>query len=108
MNTTISIATAFSPSPAGRYKADGPYPGEVFRESLLLPAIESSEKLTIDFSGTEMAGSSFLEEAFGGLVRAGLSEETLKKKLELLSPRESDLIRIWRYIHEQALRNRAH
>jgi hypothetical protein len=106
---TISIATEFSPSPAGRFVEDGPYPGAVFRDKFLLPAIQSNAKVIVDMVGTELAGSSFLEEAFGGLVRAGLSEDTLRKKLELKSPRESDPLRIWRYIHDEAIRsNRVH
>ena len=36
---TIYIARDFSPSPAGRYPADGPFNGEKFRETLLLPAM---------------------------------------------------------------------
>ncbi|AOW14526.1 hypothetical protein LPB72_06065 [Hydrogenophaga crassostreae] len=101
---TISVAEQFSPAPAGRFLDDGPYPGAAFRDNLLLPAIRTSEKVIVDMEGTELAGSSFLEEAFGGLVRAGFSEEILRKKLELKSPRSSDPIRIWRYIHDAALR----
>lgn len=101
---TIHLAQEFSPCPAGRFSSDGPYPGAAFRDIFLLPAIQSNEKVVVDFAGTEMAGSSFLEEAFGGLVRAGLPEALLQKKLELNSPRPSDLKRVWRYIHEQAVR----
>lgn len=103
---TIHLAQEFSPCPAGRFQSDGPFPGATFRDTILLPAIENNdnEKVVIDFAGTEMAGSSFLEEAFGGMVRAGVSEALLQKKLELNSPRPSDLKRIWRYIHEQAVR----
>ena len=102
---TITLAVDFSPSPAGRFPADGPYPGAVFRDKLLLPAIKSSEKVIIDMKGTELPGSAFLEEAFGGLVRAGLTEPLLRAKLQLNSPRDSDPIRIWRCIHEEAVRS---
>jgi hypothetical protein len=106
---TISLAVDFSPSPAGRFPDDGPYPGAVFRDSLLLPAIKTSEMVIVDMKGTELPGSSFLEEAFGGLVRAGLTEHLLRAKLQLRSPRDSDPIRIWRYIHEEAVRsNKVH
>lgn len=106
MNTkSIALAADFSPSPAGRFTEDGPFPGAVFRDSLLLPAIKSSDKVIVDMMGTELAGSSFLEEAFGGLIRAGLTEKMLKEKLQIQSPRDSDPVRIWRYIHEAALRS---
>jgi hypothetical protein len=101
---TIHLAQEFSPCPAGRFPTDGPFPGATFRDTFLLPAIRNNEKVVVDFAGTEMAGSSFLEEAFGGLVRAGVPEALLKQKLELNSPRPSDPKRIWRYIHEEASR----
>lgn len=85
---------------------DGPYPGEAFRDNLLLPAIQANDKVIVDMNGTELAGSSFLEEAFGGMVRMGMSEAVLKKKMELRSSRSSDPIRIWRYIHEEDQRQK--
>jgi hypothetical protein len=103
--STIFVAEDFSPAPAGRFPDDGPYPGASFRDKLLLPAIRENDKVVVDLDGTELAGSSFLEEAFGGLVRAGITEMVLKKKLELKSPRTSDQIRIWRFIHDQAVRS---
>jgi hypothetical protein len=82
----INIAKDFYPRPAGRYSADGEYTGQAFRENLLKPklkAIQSStdaQHLIIDFSDVTMAGSSFLEEAFGGLVRhKDFSKEFLKE-----------------------------
>lgn len=102
---TISVAEEFSPCPAGRIQEDGPFPGEIFREKLLLPAMKANNKVIVDMVGTELAGSSFLEEAFGGLIRAGFTEKSLKAKLFLNSPRQSDPIRIWRFIHEEAIRS---
>lgn len=101
---TISVANEFSPSPAGRFADDGPYPGALFRDRFLLPAMKGEERVLVDLSGTELAGSSFLEEAFGGLIRAGFSEKFLREHLEVHSSRESDAIRVWRFIHEAASR----
>lgn len=104
---TIRLAADFSPCPAGRYPEDGPYPGATFREKFLLPAIKTHDEVIVDMDGTEMAGSSFLEEAFGGLVRIGkLTEPVLRKKLKVQSPRKTDEVRIWRYIHDEALRSK--
>ena len=70
----ISIAKDFSPTPAGRYRSDGPFPGEKFRDDLLLPALrKDTEPVTVELDGTAGFGSSFLEEAFGGLVRCGIN-----------------------------------
>ena len=104
---TIRLAADFSPCPAGRYPEDGPYPGAAFRDGLLLPAMKQHDIVVVDMEGTEMAGSSFLEEAFGGLVRIGkMTESLLRKKLKVLSPRKTDEVRIWRYIHDEALRSK--
>ena len=62
----INIARDFSKTPAGRYLTDGPFSGEHFRESVLLPALQTHELLKVDLDGTLGYGSSFLEEAFGG------------------------------------------
>ena len=73
MSRNIDFAEEFTPTPLGRFAADGPRSGEIFRERLLRPALENAqaagEKLTIDFSKMVGVNPSFLEEAFGGLVR---------------------------------------
>jgi hypothetical protein len=102
---TILLATDFSPCPAGRYVEDGPFSGAAFRDQHLLPAIKTHDKVIVDMDGAELAGSSFLEEAFGGLIRAGFSESELKMKLEFRSSRLTDATRIWRYIHDEAIRS---
>lgn len=94
----ISIANDFSPFPAGRYRTDGPYPGEAFREDLLVPALKTFGEVTVDLDGTNGFGSSFLEEAFGGLVRQGFSLDKLKQSLRIKSSRQSYESRIWGYI----------
>lgn len=69
----ISIARDFSPYTGARYRTDGPYSGQEFREDLLEPrflqAVEQGQKLLINLDGTEGYATSFLEEAFGGLAR---------------------------------------
>lgn len=68
----------FSKYPGPRYIRLGDYSGEEFRESLLLPALNKGE-VTVNFDGVYGYGSSFLEEAFGGLARKGISADKLKK-----------------------------
>lgn len=98
----ISIAREFSPSPAGRYLSDGPFPGEKFRDEVLWPALNEGKTVTVDLDGAEGYGSSFLEEVFGGLIRKGLTESTLRTKLRIQSSRRSYEERIWNYIHKAA------
>lgn len=75
MTTTYHIAKDFSETPGGRFRKHGPYSGEEFRDDvlcgLLQKAIDSDEKLAVVLDGTAGYGSSFLEEAFGGLIRLG-------------------------------------
>ena len=68
---TINIAKEFSDTPLGRFPDDGPFNGEKFREEFLRPAFASDTDVTVDLDGAEGYGSSFLNEAFGGLVRKG-------------------------------------
>jgi hypothetical protein len=69
----IKIAEDFSRIPGARFPEEGNYSGQDFRNNILLPKLEKAmlnhEKLEIDLDGTAGLGTSFLEEAFGGLIR---------------------------------------
>ncbi|MCJ8521178.1 hypothetical protein ABID21_004301 [Pseudorhizobium tarimense] len=71
----IDLAKQFSPYPSGRFPTDGTHNGETFRDSVLLPALtraktsHGSEKVVVNIDGVRTFGSSFLEEAFAGLIR---------------------------------------
>lgn len=104
MSKVIHIANDFSPFPVGRHRTDGPFTGEAFREDFLIPALKEGSVLVIldDVMGLP---TSFFEEAFGGLVRAGFSlaqlQETLTLKAE--TPRMSlHPARGWGYISDAA------
>lgn len=98
----ISVARDFSRAPAGRYASDGPFPGESFRDGHLIPALREYDDVTVDLDGTAGYGSSFLEEAFGGLIRKGFAVPALRAKLHLRSTRQSYPVRIWSYIEDAA------
>ena len=101
MNTTLNIAKDFSRSPAGRFETDGPFSGEAFREKLLRPALATSERVEVDLNGALGFGSSFLEEAFGGLVRkCGLTAAELHRRLTIKSNLRTYVERVWRYVDE--------
>lgn len=86
---TIQIAKDFSRYPAGRTTKDGPFSGELFRKKFLEPNITSQDQIIIDLDGARGYGSSFLEEAFGGLVRAGYSKVELRNKLVIKATNKS-------------------
>lgn len=97
----INVAEEFSPFPAGRYRSDGPYSGERFREEILVPKLATGNKLIINLIGTMGIGSSFLEEAFGGLVREkGFKPKVLKESLEIRSSLPTYQKEIWQYIEQ--------
>lgn len=98
----IDVASEFSRFPAGRFRTDGPYSGERFREELLVPALSGSLSVTVTLDGTMGYGSSFLEEAFGGLVRVcGFQASDLRKKLKVVSSHDPSLeTEAWLYIDQ--------
>ena len=79
----------FSRYPGPRYESLGENSGEKFREFYLVPAILENDEICVDFDGVFGYGSSFFEEAFGGLVRKGISKDkinNLKKNLKSKDP----------------------
>lgn len=92
MNSTIilEVAKEFSPTPGFRTKEEGPYPADEFRDKYLYPklkdAIDKNDSLLVDLDGSAGYGTSFLEEAFGGLIReCGLSYQDIMEHLQLKS-----------------------
>lgn len=104
----ISIAKNFSEYPGGRYKTDGSASGEEFRDRILIPKLkEASQKDTIvevNFDDVCGFGSSFLEEAFGGLIRSkAVKPDLVNDRLKLTTENEDveDFVDLaYRYIKE--------
>ena len=100
----IFIGRDFSDTPLGRYPEDGEFSGERFREQILAPALKSSPQVKVTIDDAEGYGSSFLEEAFGGLVRKGyFRADELKQRLHIECKDPDYLIYrdlIWKYIDE--------
>jgi hypothetical protein len=97
MNDVILIKVSdFSKSPFGRVKEDGPNNGRRFRTETLCKALKVSN-VTYEY------GSSFLHEAFGGLVmHEGFKAADLKKRLTVVSSHEDVLMEVWDYINDPA------
>lgn len=66
----VNIARDFTRFPSGRSKLKGDTSGEAFREKFLETPIREGKEITVELDGTIGYGSSFLEEAFGGLIRS--------------------------------------
>ena len=94
----LIIAREFTRYPGPRHKEDGPKSGEEFRENVLVPRLAEAERagdrVVVVLDGARGYTASFLEEAFGGLVRLkGFTRERLTRLLEV---RATDpTIRYW-------------
>lgn len=91
----IVISRDFSQTPGGRYKKEGEFSGEEFRDKILIPrfniALNNNNKLVINLDGGYGYPPSFLEEAFGGLARLYGGKKVLST-LSFVSDDEPTLI----------------
>lgn len=86
----IRIAKDFSKTPGARLMASGDYSAELFRKTILFPkmkeAIEKNIPLVVYLDGVAGYAASFLEEAFGGLIRVHkIPYEKTQSLLKLVS-----------------------
>ncbi|WP_417377286.1 STAS-like domain-containing protein [Gimesia maris] len=102
----IDIAKDYSYTPGPRLKTEGDFSGELFRETILLPAVREAvarnDRILVDLDGTSGFGTSFLEESFGGLIRNDkIDDVALKTLLTLQSLEEPWLVdEVWGYIND--------
>lgn len=95
----LNIARDFTRYPGPRHEADGPDSGEKFRDEKLVPALKEAAAtggvVVVELDGARGYTASFLEEAFGGLIRLrGYTKDQLDKLLDI---RTSDpRIAYWR------------
>lgn len=103
MNNPVSVKVgSFTNSPGARYLTDGDFSGEEFRWKMLEEHFEGSGtyKIIVNLDGASGYPTSFLEEAFGGLVRIFTYSEC-KSRLEFISKRNPMLIQeIEQYMYE--------
>lgn len=78
----IVVGRDFSEAPLGRDMEHFPCGGEMFRKRFLLPALSEYERVVVDLAGVDGYGSSFLDEAFAGLIRhEGFTKDELSSRL---------------------------
>lgn len=85
----IYVATQYTRTPNARFESQAKgQSGEGFRDKLLLPklkkCIEKGDTLYVFFDGCLGAGVSFLEEAFGGLIRKGIAFNDIQNHLRIV------------------------
>ncbi len=96
-NIELRISTDFSATPGARYKEEGDFSGEEFREEVLFPKYEEAKNkgvhLIVNLDGTAGLGTSFLEESFGGLIRTHkVDYHELSVIMEFISEENPDYI----------------
>lgn len=79
----INLVKDFSKKPYGRYTdLDGSASGEEFRKAILAPALRTYDRVHVNLDGYNRYGRSFLDEAFGGLIREErFTPDEIKRKL---------------------------
>lgn len=108
MKNFIDIASDFSDVPVGRFRTDGPNSGERFRTEFLVPALAEHDVVTVNLDGVEGFGSSFLEEAFGGVVRElGLTLNEATRRIRLVAERPTYVLELQQYMRDAAQPARA-
>ena len=81
MTIDIKVVADFNPRPYGRTEdKDGEASGETFRKKFLAPALRQGDIVVVDLTGYNRYGRSFLDEAFGGLIREdGFTEKDMER-----------------------------
>ncbi|MGJ3648923.1 STAS-like domain-containing protein [Sphingomonas sp. GlSt437] len=98
----FSIARDFSRNPGPRLKSQGAASGEALREAIKRNLQNFAGRIVIDLDGTAGFGSSFLDEAFAGLVRKGvLSRADAHRRLAFKSQIDPTYVtEIWEAIDD--------
>lgn len=97
----VNIAKQFTKMPGGRYVRLGPFSGEEFRKSFLVGPLHEGKTVVVELDGVRGYGSSFLEEAFGGVVRElHLDTTDALRRIQVVSSVES-----WKLDVEDYIRN---
>lgn len=83
----INLVEEFSHSPYRRLRSEVPAgeedtTGQRFREEFLTPALKENDKVRVILTGYNRYARSFIDEAFGGLLREdGFTYQELQNKL---------------------------
>ena len=87
----LSIVNDFCETPGPRFKSEGNFSGEEFRDEILEPkfllAKRNNEKLIIKLDGVYGYPASFLDEVFGGLSK----KYSCQTVLDILSFESDDI-----------------
>jgi hypothetical protein len=99
----VNVAREFTRYPSGRYRRNGTTSGEEFRQRFLEGPLVRGESVVVELDGTIGYGSSFLEEAFGGLCRTtDVAADAILERISLDTSDDQLKAEIRQYILEAA------
>lgn len=101
-DVVVNVARDYSTHPMGREEHLWPFSGERFRKQFLQVPLTQGQHVLVDLRGTRGLAPSFLEEAFGGLVDAGVDFERIRQFLTIVADDKAREKRVWRYIRQAA------
>jgi hypothetical protein len=102
----FSIAKDFSPFAGPRYAHQGSHSGESLRSKLVRFLNTHPGRVIVVLDGTKGMGSSFLDEAFGGLIRnEGWAKHDVEQRLKFQSQLDPSYIKT---IHDSLERAAIH
>ncbi len=97
----ISVAEDFTPFPGPAFGLGG----DIHKgDEILIPALQKNVPFTLDLDGVVGYPPSFLEEAFGGLVRRGYSLPQIKKLMTLKCSKRARIDEIEMYMSNEESR----
>lgn len=95
----VNVATQFTKLPGLRYIRLGRFSGEEFRQKFLVEPLRNGRSVVVELDGVRGYGSSFLEEAFGGVVRElNLDTDDALRRLKVETSVESWRLDVDEYI----------
>lgn len=98
---TINIGKDYTDLPYGRDERDGEYNGKHFRKTVLIPKLRVCDRVVIIMGDALGYGSSFLDEAFAGLIKyEGFSKSEILQKIDFQYHKKSVIQNIYNYMDE--------
>lgn len=91
MNTINIKVSDWTRYPGGRFKEDGDFSGQEFREVYLENAVQNGDSFIIDFNGIFTAGWSFLDEALGYYV-SEMGVGNFRKRFVIIADDDPDIL----------------
>ncbi len=98
-NIVISVAKDFSRFPGVVFHLNDAARSAVAFRRMLTTALLSDKDVLVELDGTCGYSSSFLKEAFGGMINESFSSLELRRRMTVLSDKDPSLVEeIWSYV----------